>query len=697
MEFTIKNCNNIDEGTIRIVNGKLNIRFGINGTGKSTIAKAVKYSLESPELLAELKPFKLRNTATETMPTVVPSDDVSSVLIFNEEYLSQFLFKENELLSNSFEVLIKTPEYTKSIDEIEKLLLDIKNIFSENDELDKTILDFENLSGSFKTTKTGLSETSALYKGLREGNLIEHIPKSLQGYASLIRHKDCVSWLDWQNKGEKFLEISDNCPYCTSSTDEKRDAIKSISTHYDKTVIKNFNVIIEALESLGDYFSDVANKTLREITAKKTGLDKDEMNYIFVVKQQIDDLLSKLKTLRGISPLTFADDEKATEKLSNLKINLDLFDRVKGEKTIHLVSSLNKSLDTVLEKVGFLQGEINKQKQLVKKLIEKHKASINAFLVNAGYKYEVVIESDESQDYRLLLKHQESAETLSGGKQHLSFGEKNAFALVLFMYEALHKNPDLIVLDDPISSFDKSKKYAIMHMLFRGKNNECFLNKTVLMLTHDLEPIIDTVKVLQQFSNLAESKFLSNKTHILTEIEIKKNNLLSFPQICKKVIESNLDIIVKLIYLRRHYEILDDRENAYQVLSNLIHKKNRADCVDKRKETADKEFSPIDFDLGVEVIKTVVADFDYDLLFGKFSDNAHLKTVYNNAQNNYIKLNIFRIIYDENFKEFPNVLRKFINETFHIENELICQLDPNVYELIPDFIIEECDKYMSEI
>jgi hypothetical protein len=34
------------------------------------------------------------------------------------------------------------------------------------------------------------------------------------------------------------------------------------------------------------------------------------------------------------------------------------------------------------------------------------------------------------------------------------------------MYEVISKNPDLVVLDDPISSFDDNKKYAIMHTLF---------------------------------------------------------------------------------------------------------------------------------------------------------------------------------------------------------------------------------------
>jgi hypothetical protein len=611
--------------------------------------------------------------------------------------LNQFLFKEDELISNSYEIFIETPEFKSYTTQIEQLLSDIKKVFSENKELDKIISDFNNLSKSFKATQTGLSKTSALYKGLENGNQIEHIPESLKGYSKLIKDKSCVSWLDWQNKGEQYLDISDDCPYCTSPTDEKKDTIKSVSTFYNKNVIKNFNVIIETLQSLGEYFSESANTTLKAITEKQTGLDESEMNYIIVVKQQIDDLLSKLSSLKEISPLSFSEDDKAEEKLKGLKIKVDLFDRLKSDKTVEIIDSLNSSLDTVLEKIGILEGEINKQKSLVKKLIQKHRKSINEFLTNAGYKYTVEIENLGSSDYKLLLKHIESTDIIAGGKQYLSFGEKNAFALVLFMYQALHKNPDLIVLDDPISSFDKSKKYAIMHMLFRGKSVDCLLNKTVLMLTHDLDPVIDTVKVLKEFRNLSESNFISTKNGILTETEIKETNILSFAQICKRALSSEIDSIIKLIYLRRHYEILDDLGNEYQVLSNLFHKKKINECTDHRKEIGDDLLSEEDYISGIDNIKNYIPTFDYEVILNSLNDTGFLKNLFLNAENNYSKLNIFRLIYDDKIEEISSVLRKFINETFHIENELICQLDPSEYDLIPDFIIDDCNKYIDEM
>jgi len=695
MEYLIKNCNNIDEGKIQITKNKLNIKFGINGTGKSTITKALKLKVESPDRLKELTPFKLRGIDTELIPEVTISEDISSVLIFNEEYLNQFLFKEDELISNSYEIFIKTTEYTKSITEIEQLLSDIKKVFAENNELDNIISDFESLSKSFATTQTGLSKSSPLYKGLREGNKVAHIPKQLLGYSKLLKDKSCVSWLDWQIKGEQFLEISDNCPYCTSITTEKKEVIKSVSQVYDKNVIKNFNIIIEALRHLGNYFSETANQALKSITEKQIGLEESEMNYIVVVKQQIDDLLSKLTALRNISPVSFSDDEKVELKLRGLIINIDLFDRFKSDKTNEIVSSLNNSLNTVLEKVGKLQGEVSKQKILVKKLIEKYRTRINSFLTNAGYKYTVEISNAKSNDYKLLLKHIESTEQIGKGDQYLSFGEKNAFALVLFMYEALSKNPDLIILDDPISSFDKNKKYAIMHMLFRGKSEDSLLNKTVLMLTHDLDPVIDTVKVLKEFNNLSESKFISTNNGALKEIDIKKSDLMSFAQICNQVIFSNEDMIIKLIYLRRYYEVIDDLGNEYEVLSNLFHKRDKADCIDHRKEVGNDALSEHDFNCGMTEIQKKIQEFSYEETLKKVTNSGYLKNLFNNAYSNYIKLNLFRLLYDEDMDKIHSVLRKFINETYHIENELIYQLDPSKYDIVPRFIIEECNNYLS--
>jgi Fe-S cluster assembly ATPase SufC len=46
MQITVKHCNNIDHAEISIVESKLNIKFAANGTGKSTLSKAIIYKAE---------------------------------------------------------------------------------------------------------------------------------------------------------------------------------------------------------------------------------------------------------------------------------------------------------------------------------------------------------------------------------------------------------------------------------------------------------------------------------------------------------------------------------------------------------------------------------------------------------------------------------------------------------------------------
>jgi wobble nucleotide-excising tRNase len=155
------------------------------------------------------------------------------------------------------------------------------------------------------------------------------------------------------------------------------------------------------------------------------------------------------------------------------------------------VNKVNKSINELLQKASELQGKINLQKILIEKLIDQNKKVINLFLRNAGYKYEVDLIEDEKGKHRLKLIHVDLRNEVKDVRSCLSYGERNAFALVLFMFDALKNQPELIVLDDPISSFDKNKKYAIIEMLFRKEN--CFRGKTVLLLSHDFEPIVDMV------------------------------------------------------------------------------------------------------------------------------------------------------------------------------------------------------------
>jgi len=696
IQIDVKNCNNIDSAVISLEESKLNIKFAPNGTGKSTIARAIQYGLVGDQdRLSELMPFKLRkNNPDDKKPEVKGADALKKVICFNEDYVSQFLFKK-ELLNNSFDILIRTDSYKQKEQEIEELVSNIKQLFSGNVELESLIATLKEMGGAFKLSKAGLDKKSTGMKGLSAGNKIQHIPSGLESYTAFIQSPNSVAWIDWQTTGYEFTELSDSCPFCTSDAAGKKDQIKKVGQEYDKNTIKNLISMISLIGKLGDYFSDEAKGKLTAITVLKDGIEKEHEAFLTTVKTQIDNFTENLERLKTLSAFQFKDGEKVADKLPAYKLDLQFFSELSSKKMKEAIAPINASIDAVIEQAGKLQGKINQQRSEMKKTIERHHKEINEFLEYAGYRYAVEIAGDGEQA-QLKLRHVDYDEHLNGGSQHLSFGERNAFAIVLFMYECLAKKPDLIILDDPISSFDKNKKYAILEMLFRRDASLCLKSKTVLMLTHDVEPIIDTIRSLEkQFSNQTSSAFLRLEEGHISEFVIGKGDIQTFSQICKSALASASHDVVKLIYLRRHYEIADDKGDAYQVLSNIFKKRLRA--IDTREERgADgnhPEMESEKFLKGCTEVVNWLADFSYSDLVNRIADTNTLKSLYHASSNGYEKLQVFRLL---GLDVGNSVIQKFINESYHIENEFICQLDPAKFDTIPAYVIAECDKLLAQ-
>lgn len=700
IQVEIKNCNNIDAAIISIAQQKLNIKFAPNGTGKSTIARAVLIGAKGDQnLLSELMPFKLRKENPENkQPEVKGAEALKNIMCFNEEYVSQFLFNK-ELLSNSFDILIRTDAYKQRAQEIEELVRNIKQLFSGNPELETLIANLKEMGDAFKLSKSGLSKSSTGMKGLSAGNKIQHVPVGLEPYTPFIQCQNSVGWIDWQTKGYEFTELSDNCPFCTSHAADKKDQIKKVGQEYDKNIIKNLIGIIAVIEKLGDYFSDEAKGKLTAITVLKDGIGKEHEAFLATVKTQIDNFAEKLEKLRTLSAFQFKDGEKVADKLPAYKLDLQFFSELKSNKMQDAIAPINASIDAVIAQAGQLQIKIGQQRTEMKKTISRHQKDINEFLEYAGYRYAVEI-AGEGEQAQLKLRHIDHEEHLSGGDQYLSFGERNAFAIVLFMYECLAKKPDLIILDDPISSFDKNKKYAILEMLFRRDADLCLKNKTVLMLTHDVEPIIDTIRSLEKkFSHQTSSAFLKMAAGQICEAAIGKDDIQTFSQICKSAITSEKHDVIKLIYMRRDYEIADNKSNAYQVLSNVFHKRERP--IDTREPKGSDGNHPAlesaKFACGcAEISHRLNGCFSYPDLLNQVADISALRTLYGACANGYEKLQVFRLIVDVKKDVKHSVLQKFINETYHIENEFICQLDPAQFDTIPEYVILECDKTLMQ-
>ena len=104
------------------------------------------------------------------------------------------------------------------------------------------------------------------------------------------------------------------------------------------------------------------------------------------------------------------------------------------------------------------------------------------------------------------------------------------------------------------------------------------------------------------------------------------------------------------------------------------------------------EMESAKFSNGCSTIAKHLTGFSYFEHMQGIKNLDALKTLYHSSTNGYEKLQIFRLI---NPSVDNSVLQKFINETYHIENEFICQLDPTKFDTVPEYIVLECDRILN--
>ncbi len=695
MEVEICNCNNIDNGSVSISEGFLNIKYAINGTGKSTISKAILKSVSSKvsgnnELL-ELKPFKAISDEG-VMPAVNGCEAISSVKVFDESYINDFTYQPDELLKGSFDILIRDENYDSVMTEIEGLVSQIKNYFNDDRDIEALIDDFDELSSSFgKPTKKGVHGSSAIAKALKGGNKVTNIPEGLEAYQEFIQGGNNVKWVKWQLDGGQFIEETDSCPYCVSDVKEVKETIKRVSEVYDSKSIENLNKLVQIFQRLEKYFSTQTREIISEFVSSVDGYTEEQVGYLLEVKGQVDRLNERFKQLKNIGFFTFKDVDKVVDELRKYTIDSNLYSHLQSEESLCNITKVNGSIEELIAKAGQLQGRIAVQNRHIERVVQDNKININTFLRNAGYKYTVDLIEDDTGKHRLKLIHSDlDSEEVPSVRSVLSYGERNAFALVLFMFDALKTSPDLIVLDDPISSFDKNKKYAIIEMLFRKERS--FRGKTVLLLSHDFEPIVDMLYHHSDRFEKPHASFLQNNNGQLLEVEIEKSDVMTFVDINSLNITSDASLVAKLVYLRRTYEILNSKGVAYQLVSNVLHRRQVPLIFEDGTE---REMTPNEISAAETEIKVHVSDFDYSDAIQLIRDNTAMIELYQSCVNNYEKLHIYRIISED--ADHSDVILKFINQAFHIENDYIYQLNPAKYQTVPQYVIDECDQYVATL
>ena len=700
----IENCNNIVEGELDIEDGKLNILYGINGTGKTTIAKAIEFSKE-PQKIEELQSFFTENPASVSI-----NPEIGKILVFNEDFVRNIVFKEDEVIQNSFEVFLKTSKYSQKKAQLDQHLQALHNIMKQDEEIQELQRLLDQIVGKFKRTTNGKLSKTGVYKSVLSKSNLYNIPEELDSYRPFITNTEInIPWIDWKSKGDAF-DVGDGCPYCSETLNrtvhnQRKEVFKKT---YKKSDSQNLKDLLDLLENLRIYIKPEKYDEL--VSYVKTDVPEDIISALLEkLLLELDVMLKRFTAIDefGSRRIVLADISKLDQQINEMEIPKSFFEIFGGEKIGNVIKRINDQVTELRSEAAILKTEMGALKGVMQATIQASQTDINEFLKTAGINYELVILAEDETNSRTILKQCFSEERTDVTKirDHLSWGEKNAFALILFMYYAVMQNPDLIILDDPISSFDTNKKYAILHRMFKniGKRDISLEGKTVLLLTHDFEPITDFIVVGKLGEEKAQASFICNEHGIVKSHKIDANSDVKLITMeCGEIAKNtDINIVSRVAFLRKLSELngrSGDWGLVYEILSCLIHANEI-----KRKigNNTYIDIAPEDVALGISKIKEYISDFDYNELKNNIYTKEGIKSLYAIETNAYLKVQLFRemneILSNNEVKitQMDSAWYKFIDETYHIENDYLHFLDIIKFNIVPSYTIDNVDKIVS--
>ncbi len=512
-----------------------------------------------------------------------------------------------------------------------------------------------------------------------------------------------LEWVGWKNEGSNY-DDNNICPFCTVPLKESYEQEKTIfNTSYKKSNVKNILDTLSYFRGVEEYMNEERKEKLYQCIKKAT----DEKEILFMIRKfhsELEFLVNSISSVENFNAYRIRSEEisKLGEQLEALIINTSILDIFNNKKVIDILEFINSRIQAVKKETDLLKIDIGQLESMIGSSKKAAVKNINEFLITAGINYEFEIIDEAENKSRTILRYKSATENPIGVdviKNHLSWGERNAFALVLFMHFALSQNPDIIILDDPISSFDSNKKYAIINHLFSGQKS--FYKKTVLMLTHDMQPLIDILVVNKPrpISEYVKAYFLDNRNGVITEQEITENDIKPLPILLTENSKNeSLNIVHRMACLRKLIDTLPKDEdpiiNAYHLLSSIFHIRQEPTLGDNITKLTKNQVES-----GEEFIRQYIADFNYDDYYKQFLNKEYLLKCFNSEKNPYICLQLFRILMrllDLKAKISDNPLIKYIDEQLHIENDYLFSLDFMKYDIVPDFVIPRCSEFLED-
>ena len=590
----------------------LSILYGRNGSGKTTIAKAMRQLVGKDTELQTDEGYVSYSVSTDA---VIPDEKKSSVFIFDEEFI-----RENvRMKGNGLETIVmmgEQVELDELIAEKEKILRkledDLKKLNKERDQYDNpkerispqfhfnkireslradggwadidrdikgnsvkskiteeiiaNLLSKTEPQDNFETLHTRVINNLKLYKESENAQEISWVKKSvslpegLEKLSILLTQPLDIPKLS--DREHRLLELlvqhsrysTDDtkqllaedlsfCPLCLREiTTPDKEYISQTLTHIlNEEATKYEQLLNEELQNFSplEILFPTFNGSLNEQELKDAQIALLNLNRLLsFIQQKIEQRKSDIYT-----PLTspFSENDCETYKAAivalrnaldvinecvlqfNVSVNerKKLFQQVREDNFLlarKLYSVLLQDYKLSKENSTKNKNEINRTVEVCDKIrrdIKTLKAQVECVdialdYINDGLKYVFY------SNLKVKLIAGEGCYKLKINGRHvppkkISVGERNVLGLCYFFAKLFsnkkkddrYKDEMLIIIDDPVSSFDYGNRLGVMSLLRHQFSNikHGNSNSRILVLTHDLRSAFDLVKIRSELNN----------------------------------------------------------------------------------------------------------------------------------------------------------------------------------------------------
>lgn len=428
---------------------------------------------------------------------------------FNEEFkLLEKEFNKLKYTEEIEEISIELSDLESKISVINKLLV---NVMNNNKDLDISDIakriniiyekyGMDHVKGSIKDLNEQLNQGDdticpTCFNVIQEEyfqeikNKVEHLLRKELGRAEF---KQFLNELDKSKLQE--LDIQNNKEYMNFRLSYEKEIINfeelvvsynSEIKHINDVIDKKKNIVYSELPIINsDYILSLSNKIKGEINTINNTIETHNEKY-----NNLKNLSDNIRLINN--KITFINLYDSFYEYLLLIKELEDIEFMYSNKT----SNYNKEI-SYREKIKDKIDELEIQKKNIYLAVKDINKKLNFILFDKG-KLKVKVEND---------KYYVESNGSKVNLNRLSTGQRNIISLCYFFshinhgknYNEKYKDDILVVLDDPISSFDHNNRIGIMSLLRYEISRILFsnINSKVILMTHDMSVLYDFQKIL---------------------------------------------------------------------------------------------------------------------------------------------------------------------------------------------------------